>query len=397
MTDSRTPDANLAGPNHHLPSLDGLRGLAVVFVLVFHVFQAEPVPGSGLARLAYLSTRVGQTGVDLFFVLSGFLITGILYDTKGTAGYFRNFYGRRSVRIFPLYFGVLIIATIILPLIVGHRVTDANPWALWTFTANLAGTFGHEPVTFGHYWTLAVEEQFYFIWPAVVFALARPALMRVCVGWIIGSILVRAGLLRVGLPVSSFTLGRLDSLAMGGLLALAARGPLGMAGWRDRAWVALAGMAAVMGPLYVIKTGSHEAWLQAVKFTLLAFLYGGLLVLAVTSSTEGPVGRFFRHPALRTSGRYSYGIYVLHPFLMSLFHADWASSLLAPLGETAAIGVRSAIIIALSYVAGGLSYHLFEKHFLTLKRYFEYETRPAPTSVESADARAGIRGLAAEG
>ena len=100
-----------------------------------------------------------------------------------------------------------------------------------------------------------------------------------------------------------------------------------MAGWRDRAWVALAGMAAVMGPLYVIKTGSHEAWLQAVKFTLLAFLYGGLLGTGRDVVARGP-----RRPLLpptrrlRTSGRYSYGIYVLHPFLMSLFHADWANS-----------------------------------------------------------------------
>jgi peptidoglycan/LPS O-acetylase OafA/YrhL len=282
-------------------------------------------------------------------------------------------------------------------MILGHRVTDANPWALWTFTANLAGTFGHEPKTFGHYWTLAVEEQFYFLWPAVVFALARPALMRVCVGWIIGSILVRAGLLRVDLPVSSFTLGRLDSLAMGGLLALAARGPLGMTGWKDRAWVALAGMAAVMGPLYVIKTGSHEAWLQCVKFTLLACLYGGVLVLAVTSSPGGPVGRFFLTPALRTAGRYSYGIYVLHPFLMDLFHADWANQILAPLGETAAIGVRSAIIIALSFVAGSLSYHLFEKHFLTLKRHFEYETRPSADGAPVGDGPVGVPGLAVEG
>ena len=392
-----SPTTDLAGPGRHITALDGLRGLAVIFVLVFHVFQIEPVPPSGLARLAYLSTRVGQTGVDLFFVLSGFLITGILYDSKGTAGYFRKFYGRRSVRIFPMYFGVLIVATIILPMIVGHRVTDANPWALWTFTANVAGTFGHEPVTFGHYWTLAIEEQFYLLWPAVVFAAGRPALMRVCVGWILGSILVRAGLQRFDLPVSSFTLGRLDSLAMGGLLALAARGPAGMRDWRDRAWIALAAMAAVMGPLYVIKTGSHEAWLQVVKFTLLAFLYGGVLVLAVTSSPTGPVGRFFNHPWMRGAGRYSYGIYVLHPFLMSLMHMEWANALLAPLGETMAIGVRSAIIIALSFVAGWLSYHLFEKHFLTLKRYFEYEPRPAVEAPAPEILPVGGRGLAVEG
>jgi peptidoglycan/LPS O-acetylase OafA/YrhL len=111
MKDGRNR-ANLAGPNHHLPALDGLRGLAVLFVLVFHIFQVEAEPASGLLRLAYKSTRIGQTGVDLFFVLSGFLITGILSDTKGARHYFRNFYARRTVRIFPLYYGVLAVATI---------------------------------------------------------------------------------------------------------------------------------------------------------------------------------------------------------------------------------------------------------------------------------------------
>ncbi len=391
-------DRALAGPGRHITALDGLRGLAVLLVLIFHIFQVEAEPASGLARLAYKATRVGQSGVDLFFVLSGFLITGILADTKGERGYFRNFYGRRTVRIFPLYYGVLIVATLLLPMIVGHRVTDANPWCLWTYTANMPAVFHAEPLTFGHFWTLAVEEQFYLIWPAVVFAMARPAMMKVCVGCVVGSIFVRVGLVRLGLSPNSFMPGRLDSLALGGLLALAARGERGMAGWKERAWIALAAMAVVVAPLYVAKTGSHEDWLQVIKFTLLAGLHGALLVLTIVSAPTSPLGRFFGSPTMRFFGKYSYGIYVFHPLWIDAFRTPGLRTMLDGLGEAGAVTVRAVAIVALSIGSAWLSWHLYEKQFLKLKRYFVYETRPAVEEAPTAGAGpAGVRGLAVEG
>jgi peptidoglycan/LPS O-acetylase OafA/YrhL len=394
-TPSTNPRAAIAGPHHHITALDGLRGLAVLLVLVFHIFQVESEPASGALRLAYKATRIGQTGVDLFFVLSGFLITGILADTRGSRAYFHNFYGRRTVRIFPLYYGVLIVATIILPLGLGGPVTDANPWCLWTYTANMPAVFHAEPVTFGHFWTLAVEEQFYLIWPAVVFACARPTMMRVCVGCIVGSIFVRIGLVRMGLSPNSFMPGRLDSLAAGGLLALAARGPSGTSGWRRRAWLTLGAMAVVVLPLYVVKTGSHEGWLQVIKFTLLAGLYAALLALTVVSSETSPLGRFFGHPAMRFFGKYSYGIYVFHPLWIDAFRTPDALDSLSRFGDGRAVAVRFAAIVVLSVASAWLSWHFFEKHFLRLKKYFIYETRPA--APEPVGALPGARGLAIEG
>jgi peptidoglycan/LPS O-acetylase OafA/YrhL len=363
------------GPGRHLTALDGLRGLAVLFLLIFHIFQVEAEPAAGLARIAYKSTRICQTGVDLFFVLSGFLITGILHDTKGSRGYFRNFFGRRTVRIFPLYYGVLVVATILLPAILGHRVTDASPLAMWTYTANIPPTFHHEPKTFGHFWTLAVEEQFYLIWPAVVFVCSRTMLMRVCVGCIVGSIFVRLGLVSLGLSTNFLSLGRLDSLALGGLLAVAARGAGGMAGWRPRAVQALAAMIVLIAPLYVMKTGSHEAWLQVIKYTFLAGMYGAVLVLALLSPPETVTGRFFHLRVLRFLGKYSYGIYVFHPLLIDMFVSlrghDASGALETPL----AVALRALAIATLSILAAWLSYHLYEKHFLNLKRFFAYGPR----------------------
>jgi peptidoglycan/LPS O-acetylase OafA/YrhL len=358
--------------------------------MVFHIVQVEAEPASGILRLAYKATRIGQTGVDLFFVLSGFLITGILLDTKGSRGYFRTFYARRTLRIFPLYYGVLIVATIVLPLVLGHRVTDANPWTLWTYTGNMPAVFHAEPITFGHFWTLAIEEQFYLIWPAVVFALGRSALMRACVGCVIGSIFVRVGLVRLGLSPNPFMPGRLDSLAIGAVLALAARGPGGMVAWRERAWLALAGLAVVVAPMYVAKTGSHEAWLQVVKYTLLAGLYAALLALTVVSPETGLFGRFFRQTWLRFFGAYSYGIYVFHPLWIDAIHAPTALAGLGPLAAPA----RLAAIIALSVASAWLSWHLFEKQFLKLKARFAYETSPAPASEAPPPE---LRGLAVDG
>ena len=394
-TPDENPTAFVPGPGRHLTALDGLRGLAVVFVLIFHIFQVEAEPSSGLPRLAYKAARVGQTGVDLFFVLSGFLITGILHDTKGADQYFRNFYGRRTVRIFPLYYGVLIVATILLPLVLGHRVTDANPVAMWTYTANMPAVFHHEPLTFGHFWTLAVEEQFYLIWPAVVFAFARAAMMRVCVACIVGSIFVRIGLVSLHCSPNTFMPGRLDSLAIGGLLALAARGPGGMTNWRKRAGIAVVGMCVVVSPLYVMKTGSHDAWLQVIKFTLLAFLYGALLALAVTSAPTSLIGRFFNLRPLRYFGKYSYGIYVFQPLFIDAFVRARAADPSGGMETPTAVAVRAVTIVVMSMLAAWLSWHLFEKHFLKMKRHFEYG-KGRPDAVREPS-RLGGRALAIEG
>jgi peptidoglycan/LPS O-acetylase OafA/YrhL len=368
----------LPGPGTHLPALDGLRGLAVLLVVVFHAFQVEPAPLGALPRLLYLSTRLGQTGVDLFFVLSGFLITGILFDTKGSARYFGNFYGRRTVRIFPLYYGVLILALVVMPHLFGHQATGIHPLWLWTYTANVPISAGADAGHFGHFWTLAIEEQFYLIWPAVVFALARTTLMRICLGCCVGAIVARVIAEAVGLSSFSFTPCRLDSLALGAWLALAARGPGGVRGWRPLALGVALASGLVMAPLYLIKSGTGETWMQVVKFTPIAVFYGAMLILAITAAPASWTGRLFHLAPLRSLGRYSYGLYVYHPVLIVLVGRSLATSRLVPLGlaPSAALWLRFAAIVALSFGTAWLSWHLYEKPFLGLKKYFAYQPPP---------------------
>ncbi len=366
----------VAGPGRHVPALDGIRGLAVLLVLVFHIFQVEPAPRQTWLRLGYAATRFGQTGVDLFFVLSGFLITGILFDSKTSPRYFLNFYGRRTLRIFPLYYGVLVVLLVILPAVFGLRVTGIAPVWLWTFSANFAMAAGADGGMLGHFWSLAIEEQFYLAWPWIVYALGRAALMRVCLVSLVAAAGVRVLVESQGVSSFMITPCRVDTLLLGALLALAARSPLGLVDWSRQA-VALALAALALGlPLCGTMRGSGSVWLQVVKYPLIAALYGAVLVLGVTAPRGSRIGQFFNHGALRNLGKYSFGLYVYHPPLIQGVH--WLFQVVpgaAPLTEVhpaIALVVKVVIIAAGSYGLAWLSWHLYEKRFLALKRYFEY-------------------------
>src|SRR5687767_5633954 len=222
-----------------VPALDGVRGFAILLVLVLH-FSAygHELPRSGLLidQLYYRVAAAGWIGVDLFFVLSGFLITGILYDAKGSPHYFRNFYIRRTLRIFPLYYGALILFLVIFPLLWpnhgGLRSMQNDGWWYWTYLSNLKIARDGWPQfgAIGHFWSLAVEEQFYLIWPLLVLALNRRQLQITCVLCLIAALAVRVVLNAQGNNPAAFVLtpARLDALAVGAYLALAARGPGGL-------------------------------------------------------------------------------------------------------------------------------------------------------------------------
>src|SRR5689334_3654448 len=176
----------------HVPALDGLRGVAILSVMLFHYVTA-----SGFGEDAWVTRKIiGAcgclwTGVDIFFVLSGFLITGILLRAKGSPGYFVNFYMRRLLRIFPLYYGALVVIFLIVPHLVHDvtpgvkRILDSQAW-MWGYSQDFAISY-HNADYFdvdwmwvGHFWSLGVEEHFYLVWPLLVFALAPRALTATC-------------------------------------------------------------------------------------------------------------------------------------------------------------------------------------------------------------------------
>ena len=177
----------------HIAGLDALRGIAVIWVVWHNCTGAFELDGLLEKILAFI-TNCGWLGVQLFFVLSGFLITGLLLDAKGTANQMRNFYIRRTVRIFPVYYATLIFCFLVLPLLNVElpALADSQKMQVWFWLyLNNWATAPHSPGIFPHLWSLAVEEQFYLLWPFLALGLNRSQLVYTCITLIISAIIFK--------------------------------------------------------------------------------------------------------------------------------------------------------------------------------------------------------------
>ena len=364
----------------HVRALDGIRGLAILLVLAVHTVIASGIPADSLSmRLLTLVASAGWCGVDLFFVLSGYLITGILWDAKDSRHYFRNFYARRTVRIFPLYYGFLLVYLVLRPLMTGHPAGVTACW-FWLYLANYSIAFRPEAVeaSLTVLWSLAIEEQFYLVWPAVVRVLSRRVLLFVCAALVPGALLARILLILFvhrAYPPYMLTFARLDTLAIGAFIALATRSGGGVRALTPIARpVALASAGCVM-VLFVWRhgLGHTDPVVQTIGFTALALLFGSLLVLVLGSDGPSPYRRVFENPALCMFGLYSYAIYLLH--LPVIVRLQWvfaragldkglAGSALAAQLLFSLLAVGTSLLVALG------SWHAYEKHWLKLKRFF---------------------------
>jgi len=212
MAEQRT---EVAAGDKRIPVLDGVRGIAIAMVMLFHFdflyhlhFTAADASLPLLDELVSKTLGAGWSGVDLFFVLSGFLITGILYDAKGPARrFFGSFYARRALRIFPAYYGFLALLVIALPLVgepdPSHRIAAALPW-YGSYLTNIReaidpGIRG-DVLFVGHIWSVAVEEQFYLLWPAFVFLFSRRTLLWVCAAGVVLALALRVSFELADLP-----------------------------------------------------------------------------------------------------------------------------------------------------------------------------------------------------
>lgn len=337
----------------------------------------------------------GATGVDLFFVLSGFLITGILFDSLGDSGYFRKFYARRALRIFPLYYGVVLVFIALTPWL-GIKWHGMN-WALLFYlqNTNIAGPF-YSFEYLGHFWSLAVEEQFYFLWPLIVFAVRDSKRLL----WVCAMLSCVALSLRFRLAfhhtiyhiINRSTFTRMDSLLFGGAVALLLRSSYHDVVLRLARSVFLIA-AALIGTLSFLQlfvsrrpeiVFPFDVTYLAVRYTLLSVGYAALIAWCLREASV--CRKIFEQPALCFFGKYSYGLYVFHfvalGFLLKTFKnwiGHFTSSKLA--GVTGAGSMSFGVAVAAAFA----SYHLYEKRLLRLKRYFNYENAPveSPSSGES--------------
>lgn len=382
FTTVQTRAVGIAG--HRVAELDGVRGVAILLVLAFHFGTLETTLASEkLVRVA-LGMSLGWSGVDLFFVLSGFLITSILLETKGSERYFPSFYARRVLRIFPLYLAA-VFATFCVALPAAHalgwgrEITFGDSAWYWAHLSNWRSALGRDvwPVT--HFWSLAVEEQFYLVWPWVVLGLSERRLRRVCVGIVAGVLAARLWLAwRVDARILyRLTPLRMDGLAMGALVALVVR-DRALAAWvRGRLWAfAAAGGAGLAAALALSRTPSSSSpWMSSAGFTSLAVLYASLVFYVVERAGGGSaLARALRSRFLGAFGKYSYGLYVIH-FPVSLAAVEGMRRVAEALGVRYHIGMAVVVTIigtAVSLALAKASWRWIEEPCLRWKARFPY-------------------------
>ena len=365
-------------PLDHLSALDGLRGVAILVVLVHNLrLIKQPIDGD-LISLAWVKVGdLGWIGVQLFFVLSGFLITRILLNTLSASNYYSGFYARRALRIMPLYYATLIVWLIVLPalsLVAPHD--SSHDGYLWVFLSNWVQPLHPSGSGLAHFWSLAVEEQFYLIWPlAIRWAAGKrgtaAGALWLCGAVALASLAFRVAMLATGWPteaVYEFTVCRMDALAMGGAVAAA----MALPNLRD--WLTLRAKWVDCGALAVFLMGAGVSRLyrqtgevpQTAGYSLLALAFA-LLVLSIALGRSHPV---LRNGFLRAAGKYSYALYVFHyPFKMVSDTWIWPNGLGIPV--VVADALRILIASAVVSVLAMLSYRFLEQPILRQKHRFE--------------------------
>ncbi len=364
----------------HVVALDGLRGVAIAAVVAFHYLtytHHNPV----VAEIVGIS-RAGWLGVDLFFVLSGFLITGILLRSRSSPTYYRDFYIRRTLRIFPLYYAVLAIAFLLLPWVPGiasdsFAQLQSRQWGLWLYATNIVNAaendlvFVSDVFEANHFWSLAAEEQFYLLWPALVRILGAQRVF-----WVGTAIVTASFAFKAAIPVSHSTmmLLRSDGLVLGGIVAAALANPT----WAPMVVTAARRATpiltlAIVG-LYVARGGlAHDdAWANQAGISFVALASAALLVTVLHTRPGDCLDRVLSLRPLVCLGRYSYGIYVIHWAFDPLFDRTigaWMTTLSCGvrfIDSMTVVAVETALAVGLA----ALSFHFFEMRFLVLKDRF---------------------------
>jgi peptidoglycan/LPS O-acetylase OafA/YrhL len=339
----------------YLPELDGLRGLAILWVVLYHC--SPRLEGTWI----HYAALWGWAGVVLFFGLSGFLITSILLTTRDKPKYFHNFHARRALRIWPVYILVLVVVYLNAPWFIGPSVWDAVKTAPWLAYIFFVQNLFHItlPPALGPTWALAIEEQYYFLWAPLVRWLRQP--------WMLATVLTFAMVVSPWLRhghhawlTPTHTLIHLDGIALGSLLALGMH-TLNLSK-RTWMWMGLAGMIAGLWSAATFAGGT--AYLDSA----LAFAFVGfMLVLIATTGSRNPVCAALRSGPIAFYGRISYGLYMIHISVFIYF--GWFDARMDKYGIVGNLAVV-AFRLAASTVAATVLWYGYEKPILKLKKYF---------------------------
>lgn len=352
---------------YYYPPLDGLRGTAVVMVLLFHLFE-------------YVSIFQGNwISVDLFFAISGFLITGILLRHGNEPRSLKTFYIRRGLRILPMYYLSLLVIVFFLPQAITRSFNMQyfrdNQWWLWLYVQNWLFILKNpgRNVLLNHFWTLSVEEQFYIFWPLVVLLIKRPKYLAIFIGSLfLLNIGCRVFVWRLQLPGidynNLFKFTRIDGLCAGSGLAVAAHYRLDLV--RKYIPKLLLGMVVFNLLFLLIK---YTAYKQLPYWGFIGYptvgICWGLIIYKSVFAPNRITNIAFTNPVMLYFGRISYSLYLLHwPMYMlgGPFVHDLLSNYLSLTGMWNTF-IVSVVSLAASIVAGNLCYHFIERYFMGLK------------------------------
>lgn len=373
----RSP-SGMAEPSHK-PELDGIRGIALLAVMLSHGSGRYIQRTTFAAKLFAYAMVPGWSGVELFFVLSGFLITGILLKSKAAENYFSSFYARRFLRIFPIYYLVVTAGLVaahynfwwntVMPperMRISYYIYAQNWPVFWNHGA-------YQTVSaFGHFWSLAVEEQFYLVWPLVIWLLPEGWILSLCTAGLVIALPLRFYMVHryaESLGAMVLTTSRMDGLLIGAILAILLR-----RGQIPLRWIYLcmglgAGIIGFIAVFHHTELIGTYFYMPTIGITGFSLLSGGLLALSQHRTA------WLRHILdarwLGTVGKYSYGMYIYHiPIYLVCEHVlatRFGVALPMPLGWALPyIG----FLIAVTFLVAKISYDLFESRILALKVHF---------------------------
>jgi len=367
-----------------IPTLDGMRGIAVLLVLMFHFAWTFPEEGA-LAKRLHDFLWSGWIGVDLFFVLSGYLITrGLVSPSKRAIGTrLKMFWMRRVLRIFPLYYAFVIVGTIV-ALALGLGWIPS--WHYWLYMQNYKLAFDPEVLRWtAHFWSLAIEEQFYFVWPLVAVLVPRKRLVPVIFVLVATTVLLRAGITfkepwdehQTIKFVYRATFTRADGLLLGALTAVLQREsshPVAHA-WRRLRFPILVATAFVLAGLYAVCHGlnDYDRRMIVVGYVSLALFFAAAVSMCGDAIIHPKVRAVLEWKPLVACGKVSYGMYIFHWVLVVLLVPRLEKMQAAGMSSVAQIGLVSAVIVVgilFIYMCAWVSFRFFESPFLKLKGKF---------------------------
>jgi peptidoglycan/LPS O-acetylase OafA/YrhL len=353
--------------NQYNPALEGLRGSAIILVILYHNFNF----------ISYFN--YGWLGVDLFFVLSGFLITNILLNTLHKKNYFKSFYARRALRIFPLYYLVLILFLVIFPAIKNFPLDLSyyvqHQWWFWTYLQNwcLIFFYNDRSNVLTHLWSLAVEEQYYLVWPLLIFFVKKPKnLLLICLAALLLIIASRVWIWNNKESFFThswlFLFTRIDGILVGSILSLLL---FNKPYFLQRYFTLLVLFLAILNFSFYflnrIYQFNYPPW-DIVGYTTFSAMFA-LAVYEVVQNKNGLLHTILSFSFLKFLGKYSYGLYVFHWPVYALLFSRLHSVM--PIQNLRFNQLVSAFICtAAAILISVVSYHVFEVRFLRLKRFF---------------------------